>query len=327
MPMADVADAGRRMAIWPTTPKAIRARISSYRRILRQEYEGSDGQFGDGYGKRFWLFNLYYLLREDDEVRAYIDWYVHQFPDDHSEVGSLVCWALILRRLGREDEAVYRFVEAIDENLPAVAKVVGDYRGPYGMRGEEVLHFHDLDDQLIAAMTPEERAWLRRTWRSPTVVAMREQHLASGRAWAATTTQVQREAWWSERKALVASFKPKDMPPLSTGSDWLTSGRVVARTRSSKKVICTTPETWTRGAAVPDPTLPHEIVIRYAHRRSIRLRGFSDRAVALQVVQRIAGKILVGTGFSVSTEDAIAFSVMPDGTGPEGAEVVKLPKE
>ena len=153
---------------------------------------------------------------------------------------------MILHRLGREDEAIYRFVEAIDENMPAVAKVVGDYQGPYGMRGEEVLHFHDLDAQLIAAMTDEEQVWLRSTWQSPAVAAMREQHLASGRAWAVATTQAQREALSQADQALVASFKPKEMPPLSTGPDWLTSGRVRVRTRSTKKVIVTTPETWRR---------------------------------------------------------------------------------
>lgn len=228
---------------WPTTPTAIRARISSYRRILRQEFSGNS-YGGDGYGKRYWLFTLFYLLREDDEVRAYIDWYVSRFPDDIGEVGQFVCWALILHRLGREDEAVYRVVQAIDENLPAVAKVVGDYRGPYGIRGEEVLHFHDLDEQLIAAMTAEEQAWLRSIWRSPAVATMREQHLTSGRAWAAATTQAQRQALSRADQALVASFKPQEMPPLSTGQGWLTSG---LRTRWTKKVIVTTPETWRRG--------------------------------------------------------------------------------
>ncbi len=62
------------MTAWPTTPQAIKARISSYRRILRQE-AASPGGFGDGRGKRFLLFTLYFQLREDDEARA---WDHHQ---------------------------------------------------------------------------------------------------------------------------------------------------------------------------------------------------------------------------------------------------------
>jgi hypothetical protein len=115
------------------------------------------------------------------------------------------------------------------------------------MWGEEIRHFYDLDTQLIAAMTAEEQAWLRSTWRSPAVAAMRERHLASGRAWAAATTQAQRGALQKADKALVASFKPSELPPLPTGTDWLTSGRLVPRTRSTKKVIVTTPEMWRRG--------------------------------------------------------------------------------
>lgn len=95
------------MAAWPTTPQAIKARISSYRRILRQEFTpGSYG--GDGRGRRFLLFSLYYQLREDEEARSYLDWYRTTFPDDHGHAESFLCWALILHRLGREDEALYR---------------------------------------------------------------------------------------------------------------------------------------------------------------------------------------------------------------------------
>lgn len=234
------------MAIWPTTPTAIRARIASYRRILRQEFKpGTYG--GDGYGKRYWLFMLYFLLREDDEVRSYIDWYTDKFPDDIGHVGQFVCWALILRRLGREDEAVYRFVLAIDENLPAVAKIVGDYQGPFGIAGEEMLFIHDLDGQILAAMAGDERAWLHRTWHSPPVAALRERLLTNARVYAAATTQAQREALSLADHALVESFRPAVMPPLSAGpaSAWLAPRRSTPRSRLGT-VIRTTPDVWRR---------------------------------------------------------------------------------
>lgn len=68
--------------------------------------------WGDGYGKRLWLFPLYFLLRDDDEARPFIDWYATTFPNDIYEVSQCLCWALILHRLGRDDEAVYRLVRA-----------------------------------------------------------------------------------------------------------------------------------------------------------------------------------------------------------------------
>lgn len=111
---------------------------------------------GDGYGKRLWLFHLYFLLRDDDEARSFIDWYAATFPNDGREVCQCVCWALILHRLGREDEAVYRLVRGIAENLPAVATVVGDHQGLYGIWGEEVMELTWIDSQIVEAMTDNE---------------------------------------------------------------------------------------------------------------------------------------------------------------------------
>ena len=58
------------MASWPTSPSAIRSRSSSYRCILRSEAVAPGG-FGDGYGKRYWLFYLYFLLRDDNEANGW----------------------------------------------------------------------------------------------------------------------------------------------------------------------------------------------------------------------------------------------------------------
>lgn len=232
------------MTAWPTTPQAIKARISSYRRILRQE-AASPGGFGDGRGKRFLLFTLYFQLRQDDEARAYIDWYRATFPEDHGHAESFLCWALILHRLGREDEAVYRFVQAIDDKLPVVADVVGDLQAPYGIMGEEIWQAYRVDAAVIDAMTAEEHVWLRSTWRLPTVAAMRERYIEIGRALVTEPVGASRSALVREQGALAQAFMPQEMPPLAEGTDWLASGRVVAK-RNSRKVIRTTPETWRR---------------------------------------------------------------------------------
>jgi hypothetical protein len=245
LPSAARHDAARRMTAWPTTPQAIKARISSYRRILRQE-AASPGGFGDGRGKRFLLFTLYFQLREDDEARAYIDWYRATFPEDHGHAESFLCWALILRRLGREDEAVYRFIQAIDDNLPVVADVVGDLQAPYGIWGEDMWQVYRVDASVIDAMTAEEHAWLRSTWRLPAVVAMRERYIAIGRALVTEPVGAHRSALVREQSALARAFMPQEMPPLAKGTDWLTGGRVATK-RGSRKVIRTTPETWRRG--------------------------------------------------------------------------------
>lgn len=235
------------MALWPTTAKGLKARISSYRRTLRQEYE-TFGMWGDGYGKRLWLFHLYFLLRDDDEVRTYIDWYVATFPDDIYEVSQCVCWALILHRLGRDDEAVYRLARGIRENLPAVAKVVGDYRGPYGIWGEEVMGLSDVDSQIIEAMTNEERHWLVATWRSPTIRDMRERFVVLGRNVATMPVGPQRSAMLDEQWGLARKLCPAEMPALSAGGHdaWLMVGKRATRATRGGAVIRTPPELWQR---------------------------------------------------------------------------------
>jgi hypothetical protein len=234
---------------FPTDKSKIRSRIASYRRILRREFESPTG-FGDGYGKRLWLFPLYFLLGEETDVRDYIDWYRGQFSDDHGEVGQFMCWALILRRLDRTDEALYRFVQAIDDNLPAVAKVVGDSHAPYGMFGEEVLDLNWVDEDVVGAMTTDERRWLVTSWHSPAVTAMRERVVAIGRALVDAQGHKDRGALLDEQRGLVAAFRPAEMGALGR-LGWLI-GR--SRERKSKgRVISTTPDVWRRGARPAPP--------------------------------------------------------------------------
>jgi hypothetical protein len=228
------------MATMPTT-KTIRARISSYRRILRQEAR-SPGGFGDGYGKRFLLFSLYYQLRQDDEASTYIDWYSATFPDDHGHAESFLCWALILHRLGREGEAVYRFVQAISENLPVVADVVDDLHEPYGIWGEEIWQAYRVDASVIEAMTAGEHAWLRNTWKSLAVVTMRERHIALGRMLVTEPVGPSRSEACAEQRSLAGAFKPREMPPLGSGADWLMDGRKTMK--KCKNIIVTTPDMW-----------------------------------------------------------------------------------
>lgn len=317
-----------RMAAWPTTPKAIKAKIASYRRILRQE-AASPGGFGDGRGRRFLLFSLYFQLREDDEARAYIDWYCATFPDDHGHAESYLCWALILHRLGREDEAVYRFVQAIDENLPVVADLVDDLHAPYGIWGEEMWEMYRLDETVVAAMTAEERAWLRSTWMAPTVAAMRKRYIAIGRDLVTAAVGPKRSAMLDQQRGLILSFHPKEMPPLSTGSDWLAAGRPSTKRstkRSKGKVITTTLDTWRRdGSSVPVQG-PHEIVVRFPDRGPLRIRSMVSRVEAEKAARLMVGKIIVGDGINVSLRTATGFTIVPDGEGPAGAEEFRVPR-
>lgn len=234
------------MSLWPTTRSGIRARISAYRRNLARE-AGTLGSFGDGYGKRYWLFVLYFLLREDAAVRSYIDWYRTTFPDDCGEVMQYLCWALLLHRLDRPEEARYRFLQAMECSIPVVATIADDYCGPYGIGNEDVPFAHHVDQQIVAAMTAKERAWIRQLWRDPTTVTVRERQLACARALQREKRPALRERLRVDHDAFMAGHCPSPLLPLSPPGTppWLVP--IPGRTASvlqRDKIIRLTSRSW-----------------------------------------------------------------------------------
>jgi hypothetical protein len=184
-----------------------------------------------------------------------------------------------------------------------------------------------VDETVRAAMTTEERAWLRSTWRSPAVTAMRRRHVALGQALVTEPVGTQRSAVLREQRALTQAFGPKEMPPLSARTDWLTGGRAPSKPRSTRKVIRTSPNFWTRDGSPAVPVdVPHEIVVRFPDRGPLRLRGMINRAEADQAARRMMGKILMGDTLNLSLRTATGYIIVPDGQGPDGAEVVDLPR-
>ena len=237
------------------------------------------------------LFCLYFQLKEDADVRAYLDWYTTEFPDDSGEVTQLICRALILRRLGREDEALYRFVQAIDENLPAVALLVGDSQAPYGIWGEEVMGLSDMPDEVTQAMSADEKQWLVTSWHSPAVTAMRQRRIALGKDLVVTSEYDKRSAISKRLGALVEAFKPAEIQrySIADSGSWLTAGR----SSTQGKVIKPPPGFWTK--------VPHEIVVTFTDRGPLRIRYFINRDLAQEVVKRMLGKVIVGNGKSIPT--------------------------
>jgi len=235
------------MSTWPTTRSGIRARITTYRRSLARE-AGTAGGFGDGYGKRYWLFMLYFLLREDTAARSYMDWYRATFPDDCGEAMSSLCWALLLFRLHRPDEARYRFIQAMECSIPVVATIADDYRGPYGVWNEELPFAHQVDQQIVAAMTEEERTWIRQLWRDSAIRTVCERRVAYERALPLERDPAVRERLVTDHRAFVMGHSPPPLLALSPPGTppWLVPipGRSAADLQR-EKIIRLTAHSWT----------------------------------------------------------------------------------
>ena len=69
------------MSDFPSTEKALKQRISSYRRSLTKEKQ-THNFINDGYGKRYLLFCLYLLLGDHSKAQEYFYWYEKEFTDD-----------------------------------------------------------------------------------------------------------------------------------------------------------------------------------------------------------------------------------------------------
>lgn len=113
------------MLNFPDTKAKIKSRISSYKSSLNKEFK-KYGTFRDGSGKRYMLFWLYFVLDDLKKFEEYIDWYNKEFPDDVGEPAQKLCWALCLRRLNKEDEAVHMLAELMLSNLYLIPQLLAE---------------------------------------------------------------------------------------------------------------------------------------------------------------------------------------------------------
>lgn len=73
------------------------------------------GFISDGYGKRYLIFCLYFVLGDLRGANAYLRWYEKTFSDDMGEPIQKLCTAILLYRsdnVGRHDAPRFEFVIA-----------------------------------------------------------------------------------------------------------------------------------------------------------------------------------------------------------------------
>jgi len=151
------------MTDFPTTEKALKQRISSYRRALDKEKQ-THNFINDGYGKRHLLFCLYLLLSDHSKVQEYFDWYEKEFTDDAGDPIQLFCWAIMLFRLGEEDKARYKLAESMLSNLYVIPFFLGRKTKKYDMwhssNYDEIDYLDYLPQQIIDAIDDADRIWM-----------------------------------------------------------------------------------------------------------------------------------------------------------------------
>ena len=117
---------------FPDTEQKVRQRISRYRSSVDEEKR--DYRFiSDGAGKRYLLFSLYFLLGDLKKTAEYYQWYESEFPDDVKEPFQLICWALDLFRMGKEEQAKRKLAQAMLSNLYLIPSILGRQVDEYDM--------------------------------------------------------------------------------------------------------------------------------------------------------------------------------------------------
>ena len=185
---------------FPQNEKALEKRISSYRNALLKEQK-QFGYVNDGAGKRYLLFSLYLVLNNLEQVQYYLSWYENEFSDDVGEPIQMLCWALILKRLGKNAEARKKLAESMLSNLYIIPKVLGKEIAAYDIwhfsSNAEINYFDYMPREVIAALTEAEIQWIYQEYESLDFLRIRERYIE-------IYHQLQRLNNMEERKMLLA---------------------------------------------------------------------------------------------------------------------------
>lgn len=164
----------------PTTDKALRSRVSSYKSALKRE-KRDRGCINDGSGKRYILFYLYFILDDLKRSDDYFKWYHDEFPDDVGEPIQKLCWAITLYRMGEEGAATYRLADLMISNLYIIPRLLGrtvqEYPIWQASSDGALDYFDDIPAQVLAGIRSSEMAWMAGAYDSSQLCRIRERYL------------------------------------------------------------------------------------------------------------------------------------------------------
>jgi hypothetical protein len=151
------------MFVFPDTEQKLRRKISGFKSALAREKNTHDF-IRDGSGKRSLLFSMYFVLNEQDKSKEYLDWYSSEFPDDAGEPVQMLCWSLILYRMGQENQARKKLAETMMANLYLIPDVLGECVQEYDMwhssNFAEIDYVEELPHVVRNKITEDEIKWL-----------------------------------------------------------------------------------------------------------------------------------------------------------------------
>ncbi len=165
----------------PATEKKIKQRISSYRRALKKEIE-AHGFISDGYGKRYLLFSLYFILNDLEKSEEYFEWFEEEFPADVGEPVMYLCWAVSLHRMGKDKDAGIKLAMLLLSNIYFIQQLLGDIDIEkeemwHSSNYEEIDYFDYMPYEIILKISSSEKEWIKTVYESDEFQKMRKTHI------------------------------------------------------------------------------------------------------------------------------------------------------
>ena len=151
----------------PKTSKGISSRITKIRSQLsafKREY----GWIDDGGGARYYLFYLYFLLEDNRRSSEYLRWFQKEFPDDACEPFALLCWSLILHRMGKDGD--YALARTMLSNIYLLPHLLGkempsiEIRHSSNWAQPDFLEY--LPERVVEAIIEDDLNWIRDKYES-----------------------------------------------------------------------------------------------------------------------------------------------------------------
>jgi hypothetical protein len=155
--------------IFPETDQKLKRKISSNKSALSKEKK-EHNYIRDGGGKRYLLFPMYFVLNEPDKSEEYLTWFSNEFQDDAGEPVQMICWSLILHRMGKENKAKQKLAEAMLSNLYLIPHILGEEVQEYDMwhssNFAKIDYVEELPHEVRSKTTEADIQWLMELYES-----------------------------------------------------------------------------------------------------------------------------------------------------------------
>ena len=161
----------------PKTEKGISNRITKIRSQLsafKREY----GSHDDSGGARYYLFYLYFLLGDNRQSSEYFRLFENEFPDDSGEPFALLCWSLILRRMGKDGDLI--LARTMLSNIYLIPHLLGEEMEeeiPHSSNWEGADFLEYMPERVREAITEDDLSWIRERYDSEKFQTVLNRHI------------------------------------------------------------------------------------------------------------------------------------------------------